>query len=167
MKKKVLLVWVFLFLATYFVFPEVLVITNQDTQISSLKKKEIKDIFTGKRSRWNGSGKIIIATLQDSKVHQEFLREFVKKTPSQFKNFWRRKVFTGEGKLPKTFDSETKLINFVSRTKGAVGYISTPTKKPVKVISVKDNKEDPADKIQGPLLGFSLQIIKQGKYWRK
>lgn len=167
MKKTVLLLLVFLCLTTYFVFPEVLVITNQDTQISSLKKKEIKDIFTGRRSRWNDSGKIIIATLQDSEVHQEFLREFVKKTPSQFRNFWRRKVFTGEGKLPKTFNSEAKLINFVARTKGAVGYISTPTNKPVKVISVSDNKGDPADKIQGTRLGFSHQIIKQGKHWRK
>ena len=142
MKKTGVLLWFFLTWAICFVFPDVLIITNPDTQISSLKKKEIKDIFTGKRTRWNGSGKIIIATLKNSEVHEEFLREFVKKTPSQFRNFWRRKVFTGEGKMPKTFENEASLIEFVARTKGAVGYISSSTDRPVKIIKNSDNKGD-------------------------
>lgn len=142
MKKTGVLLWVFFVWAICFTFPDVLIITNPDTHISSLKKKEIKDIFTGKRTRWNGSEKVIIATLKNSEVHEEFLRQFVKKTPSQFKNFWRRKVFTGEGKMPKTFKSEARLIDFVASTKGAVGYISSPTTKPVKIIKNSDNKGD-------------------------
>ena len=140
MKKTVLLLWVLLSWGIFPVFPDVLIITNRGTEISSLKKKEIKDIFTGKRTRWNGSGKIIIATLKNSGVHEEFLRQFVKKTPSQFRNFWRRKVFTGEGKIPKVFTSEANLIDFVARTKGAVAYISSPTRKPVKIIEISDKK---------------------------
>ena len=142
MKKTGVLLWVLLTWAICFVFPDVIIITNPDNQISSLKKKEIQDIFTGKRSRWNGSGKIIIATLKNSKVHEEFLREFVKKTPSQFKNFWRKKVFTGEGKMPKTFENEAALVEFIVSTKDAVGYISTPTDRPVKIIKNSDHKGD-------------------------
>lgn len=142
MKKTGVLLWFFFTWALCLAFPDILIITNPDTQISSLKSKEIKDIFTGKKTRWNGDGKIIIATLKDSAVHEEFLREFVKKTPSQFKNFWRRKVFTGESKMPKTFADETSLIEFVASTKGAVGYISSPTDRPVKIIKNSDNKGD-------------------------
>jgi ABC-type phosphate transport system substrate-binding protein len=115
-----------------------LIIANPDTQLSSLNKKDVQDIFTGKRTRWNGDGKIIIATLEDSEIHREFVRRFVKKTPAQFKNYWRQKVFTGEGMIPRTFRDEQSLIDFVVVTKGAVGYISTPTDRPVKIITISD-----------------------------
>jgi ABC-type phosphate transport system substrate-binding protein len=140
MKKIVFLLGVFLAWVGCFAFPDVLIIANPDTPVSSLKKKEIKDIFTGKMTRWNSSGKIIIATLKDSELHREFLRQYVKKTPSQFKNYWRRKVFTGEGRLPKIFKTEAGLIDFVASTKGAVGYISSTTRKPVKIIEISDRK---------------------------
>ncbi len=138
--KKIIL-WLLLVLSwmTRPVFPDVLIITNPETKLSALEKKDVRDIFTGKRTRWNGSGKIIIATLEDSAVHKEFVRKFVKKTPSQFKNYWRQKVFTGEGLIPKTFRDEESLIDFVAGTRGAVGYISTPTDRPVKVITIEDN----------------------------
>ena len=128
--------------ATFSAFPDVLIITNPDTELSSLKKKEVKDIFTGKKTLWNGSGKIIIAVLKNSDVHREFLWQFVRKTPAQFRNYWRRKVFTGEGKLPKFFNNEAELVDFVARTKGAVGYISSPSPpdKNVKTISILDSK---------------------------
>jgi len=138
MRKILFLPWFFLFLTPLFIFPEVLIISNPDTHISSLKNKDIQDIFTGKRTRWNGSGQIIIATLYDSEVHKEFLEQFVKKTPSQFKNYWRQKVFTGEGMLPKTFQNEESLIEFVASTRGAVGYISAPTDRPVRIMLINE-----------------------------
>jgi len=141
MSKKVVLFLLCFSWAVFYVFPDVLIIANPGTELSSLKKKDIKDIFTGKRTRWNGSGKITIAILENLDVHKEFLWEFVRKTPSQFRNYWRRKVFTGEGMLPKSFGSEAELIDFVAGTKGAVGYISSPAKKPVKVIEIKDDME--------------------------
>jgi hypothetical protein len=33
-------------------------------------------------------------------------------------------VFTGQGAMPKTFDSESALIEYVADTPGAVGYVS-------------------------------------------
>jgi ABC-type phosphate transport system substrate-binding protein len=140
MIKRVFALLLFFSWATFSAFPDVLIITNPATELSSLKKKEVRDIFTGKKTRWNGSGKIIIAVLENSRVHKEFLWQFVRKTPSQFKNYWRRKVFTGEGKLPKSFRSEAELVEFVARTKGAVGYISSPTSRNVRAISILDSR---------------------------
>lgn len=140
MKKTALLLWLVFTCTTFPVTPRVLVITNPDTQLSTLDKKDVMDIFTGKRTRWNGSGKITLAILEDSELHREFLQEYVKKTPSQFKNYWRRKVFTGEGRIPRTFANEAELIDFITSTKGAVGYISGPTTKPVKVLEISDSK---------------------------
>ncbi|HLP46958.1 MAG TPA: hypothetical protein VK186_11005 [Candidatus Deferrimicrobium sp.] len=137
MKKK-FLPWLFLFLTPLFTFSEVLIISNLENKISTLKNKDVKDIFTGKKTIWNGNGQIIIATLYDSEVHRKFLEKFVKKTPSQFKNYWRQKVFTGEGMLPKTFKNEESLIEFIAATRGAVGYISAPPDNRVKTLLIID-----------------------------
>ncbi len=140
MKKNLLLFLLCFSWVVVSAFPDVLIVTNPGTEVASLKKKDIKDIFTGKKTRWNNGGKIVIAILESPGVHKEFLWEFVRKTPSQFRNYWRRKVFTGEGKLPKSFRSEAELVDFVAGTKGAVGYISSPAKTRVKVIKITGGK---------------------------
>ncbi len=137
MKKKALLFLLFFAWTAVFVYPGVLVITHPDTPVASLEKKEVKHIFTGKKTRWNNQQKIVLATLENSGVHREFLRQYLKKSPAQFRNLWRQKVFTGEGKSPKTFKDEAALVEFVAGTKGAVGYISSPPQgKPVKIIKI-------------------------------
>ncbi|UCH95786.1 MAG: substrate-binding domain-containing protein [Candidatus Aminicenantes bacterium] len=138
MKKEMVLLFLLVFFlsGTRFIFPGVVVITNPDTGISSLKQKEIREIFTGKKKSWENDGKITLAILKNSKIHKQFLKQFVSKTPSQFRNYWREKVFTGEGSSPRTFETEERLINFVSRTKGAIGYISSPKNKRVKIIKI-------------------------------
>ncbi|MCP5046183.1 MAG: hypothetical protein GY940_03365 [bacterium] len=140
MKKRIFWLSLIFSWTALFMFPDVVLITNPGTKISSLDKKDVKDIFTGKKTFWDGNCKITLAILEGSEVHNVFLRKFIKKTPSQYRNFWRRKVFTGEGKNPKSFKNEARLIDFVARTKGAVGYISAPTTKPVKVIEIGERK---------------------------
>ncbi|MGE5342007.1 MAG: hypothetical protein ACM3SY_11070 [Candidatus Omnitrophota bacterium] len=116
--------------------PDVSIITNPGTDVSVLTKKDIRDIFTGVKKTWDSGGPIIIAVLEDSDVHKKFLKEYVNKTPFQFRNYWREKVFTGEGENPKSFKTEEHLIDFVAGTRGAIGYISTPTNKPVKIVKI-------------------------------
>jgi ABC-type phosphate transport system substrate-binding protein len=137
-KKSAVLVFLFLSLClgTRFIFPDVLIVTNNETRLTSLKKKEIRDIFTGKKKRWDNNGKITLAVLKKPLVHKQFLRQFVHKTPSQFRNYWRERVFTGEGKIPRSFKTEKGLIDFVANTKGAIGYISFPQNKRVKVVKI-------------------------------
>jgi ABC-type phosphate transport system substrate-binding protein len=125
MKKTTVLFCALFLWADCFLCADVLVIAHPDTPLSSLEKKEVKDIFTGKKTRWDGKLKVVIATLKNSEIHRQFLGKFIKKTPAQFRNYWRRKVFTGEGKSPKSFKNEAELIAYIAKTKGAVGYIST------------------------------------------
>ncbi len=45
-------------------------------------------------------------------------------SPDEFRAQWRKAVFTGQGAMPKTFDSESALIDYVAATLGALGYAS-------------------------------------------
>ena len=112
------------------------IIANPGAQTLELKKKDIRDIYTGVTKIWETDGKVIIAILEGSELHKQFLEEYVNKTPIQFRNYWREKVFTGEGESPKSFKTEKDLIDFVVNTKGAIGYISSPTEKAVTFVKI-------------------------------
>lgn len=115
----------------FFLFPrmgdadEVVIITNKSVPTDMLKKEDIKNIFTGKMTRWEDNQKITFVTLPQSEIHHGFLKEFVKRTPEQYSRHWKKQIFTGKGTKPRSFKTQEKLINYVAGTKGAIGYISS------------------------------------------
>lgn len=114
---------------------DVLIICNQDVPVEQLNRQEIKDIFLGKNKLWDDKTKIIIVTLKDKNDQLPFLKKFIRKSSSQFKNYWRKMVFTGKGKIPKSFDTIEEMLAYVAKTKGAIGYVgSTILDEKVKVI---------------------------------
>jgi ABC-type phosphate transport system substrate-binding protein len=117
---------------------DVLIICNRDVPDTTLTKDDIKNIFLGYKTEWSNKQKIICVTLEGSDVNETFMQEYVGKTSFQFIYFWRRQVFTGKGRPPQSFTTEESLVDFVSQTEGAVGYISAASiKDTVKIISVK------------------------------
>ena len=82
-------------------------------------------MFLGKIKKWPNGEKITIAILRGGSVHDAFIRKYVGKTPKQFTNYWRKMVFTGRGKMPKKFTTQEKLVEFVAKTRGAIGYIDS------------------------------------------
>jgi hypothetical protein len=55
-------------------------------------------------------------------VLQRFLKDYVRKTPFQFKNYWKKQVFTGKGRMPKAFKQIEDEINFIANTEGAISF---------------------------------------------
>jgi hypothetical protein len=56
--------------------------------------------------------------------HEVSLRNHVGESAEEFRTQWRKQIFTGQGAMPKAFDSESALIEYVAATPGAVGYVS-------------------------------------------
>lgn len=61
--------------------------------------------------------------MKNKSIHKEFLKQYIGKTQPQFRNYWRKKVFTGKGRAPKKNDSSEAMIQFVTENSGAIGYI--------------------------------------------
>ncbi|MBW1940195.1 MAG: substrate-binding domain-containing protein [Deltaproteobacteria bacterium] len=115
---------------------DVIIIGNKNVPASSLSKKDIQNIYLGRKTKWDNNQKIIFVTLKKGEVHKRFIKEYVGKTSAQYRNYWKKQVFTGKGKAPKCFDAEEKLVDYVANTEGAIGYISSGTNKDsVKTIS--------------------------------
>ena len=103
---------------------DVVIVINKEVSISHIKRAELKDIFTGARTRFADGSRAIPVVLKGGPVHEVFLRNHLGDNPSEFRNRWRKAVFTGEGSMLKECESETALLNYVANTPGAIGYVS-------------------------------------------
>lgn len=102
---------------------DVAVICHKNVPIEHLESGEIQQIFLGRKTRWPNSQKINFVILKGGVVHSDFLSAFISKTPSQYTVFWKKMIFTGQAKPPRSFDTPEEVIEFVSHTPGAIGYI--------------------------------------------
>lgn len=116
---------------------DVLIISNKSVSADSLTSDDVKKIFVGKKTRWDDNKKINFVILENDGIYRDFLREYVKRTPEQYRRFWKKQVFTGKGRRPVSFKVEKDMIEYVANTSGAIGYVSTtaPTDG-VKVLSI-------------------------------
>ena len=117
---------------------QVIIITNKSVDETQLTKQDIQKIFLGKESQWPDNTKIHVVNLKNDDIHKAFLKEYIGRSATQYKNWWKKMLFTGKGDPPQEFDSVEELVEFVAKTKGAIGYIDTPpANENVKAITVE------------------------------
>jgi ABC-type phosphate transport system substrate-binding protein len=102
------------------------VIANMDVQDSALSRTDIQNIYLGKKTKWGNNQGINFTALGGGSCHEAFVKEYVGRTDFQFQNYWKKQIFTGNGQPPRSFNSEAELIDYVSRTSGAIGYSCVP-----------------------------------------
>ena len=90
----------------------------------SLSEQEIKEVFLGQKTRWEDNSMIRFAVYTEESALLAFLKSYIKKTPIQYNNYWKKLVFSGKGIMPKMFDDSQKVLDFVSNTEGAISFIS-------------------------------------------
>ena len=105
---------------------EIVLIGNAEVPERPLSKAEVQNIFLGKVTKIDKT-KVVFAILKTGDIHEQFLAEYLSRTPSQYTKYWKKLVFTGKGKSPKAFATEDELIQYVEQTQGAIGYISVAT----------------------------------------
>lgn len=114
------------------------IIANKDVPSSALSSDDVKQIFLGNKTAWDNGDKIVFVVQDRTKTADVFLKTYVKKSSSQYDNFWKKQVFTGKGKAPQSFSSDQELVEFVANTPGAIGYISSDANSTnVKTIAVQ------------------------------
>ena len=103
---------------------DVVVVANRGVQISQITSDDLRDIFTGVKSRFCDGSYAVPVTLKGGPAHELFLQHHIGESPDAFRAAWRKAVFTGQGAMLRAFDSEATLLEYVAATPGAVGYVS-------------------------------------------
>ncbi|QTA83543.1 Phosphate-binding protein domain-containing protein [Desulfonema limicola] len=138
MKKVLIYLLIAMLFSSAAAFADILIISNKDVPDTALSQKNVQEIFLGKRVQWSDNSKIHFVTIKNPDIHEAFLKQYLKKSDAKWKAYWKRMVFTGRGTPPQQFGTTQELLEYVSKTDGAVGYIdSETTAVNVKVVNVK------------------------------
>ena len=114
------------------------VFANLNVADRVLTQPDLQKIYLGKKVKWADKQGINFTALSSGTCLETFIKEYVKKTPFQFQNYWKKQIFTGKGQPPRGFDNEAELVDYVSRTSGAIGFSCTqPDITMVKILSIR------------------------------
>ena len=76
---------------------DVTIVINRGSSVSQITEAQLRDIFTGARSRFDDGGRAIPVLLKGGPAHEVFLHRHIRETPDEFRARWRKAVFTGQG----------------------------------------------------------------------
>jgi hypothetical protein len=115
---------------------DVKVIANPGVEATSATSAEIRAIFLQTKNSL-GNGRVQPVMLKGSTC-ETFSRSYLGKSAIGLEAYYRGLVFSGTGAIPKVFTSEDQMIAYISRTAGAIGYVSgAAATNGVKVLEVK------------------------------
>lgn len=103
---------------------DIIVVANKGVRIFGIKDADLRAIFIGSKTRFADGSRAVPVILKGGPANEVFLQNHLGETPSDFQAQWRKAVFTGQGAMPRAFDSEAALLEYVAVTPGAVGYVS-------------------------------------------
>lgn len=103
---------------------DVIFVVNKDVNIAEIRASDLHAIFTGEKTRFADGSHAIPVILRGGPVHEVFVKNYCAETPAEFRAQWRKAIFTGQGSMPPSFDSESALLQYVAETPGAIGYVS-------------------------------------------
>jgi len=99
------------------------VIVNTRTPLpSDLTADDLQNIFVGKEKFIKGM-RLHPVNNGEEDLFERFLEKFIGVDASEYKTFWIKKVFREGGEPPKVLPSSEKVIRFVSKKTGAIGYV--------------------------------------------
>ena len=116
---------------------DVVAVVSSTSEVTSLSKAQVTDIFLGKVSRFpNGTQAIPIDQADGSPARDEFYAKYAGNSPAQVKAHWAKIIFTGRGQPPKAVSNSVEVRKVIAANPQAIGYIErNEVDRSVKVVS--------------------------------
>jgi ABC-type phosphate transport system substrate-binding protein len=115
---------------------DIFVIVNAANPAHSLSPQEVSDLYLGRtRTYPNGAPAQILDQTNDRTEREQFFRLLVNMPLAQVNAYWARLTFTGRQPPPEVRNNDQAIINSVSRSPQAIGYVgSKPSNSEIQVI---------------------------------
>lgn len=100
-------------------------------EVIELTRGETFNIFSMAKKVWTDSGKPVRVFVLPTRhpLHKRFAKQRIGSFPHVLSAIWDRHVYSGSGQRPTEVDTEEKMLEAVSNTEGAVGYMPSPDDK--------------------------------------
>ncbi len=100
------------------------VIVSSDVNLDGVSRQSLLSVFSMRLSYWqDGSPVEVYVFADDDPAHLRFTKRYLGVFPYQLRNVWDRAVFTGSGDAPNQVRSSKDMLEKISTSKGAIGYI--------------------------------------------
>src|ERR1035441_466127 len=114
------------------------IIANSSVAASSVSADELKGVFLITKTSLSDGSRVEPVLEKGGATHEAFVKEYLGKTDSALQTYYRSLVFTGKASMPKMLGSDTEIVAYVAKTKGAIGYVgAVPISAGVKTLEVK------------------------------
>ena len=105
---------------------DVQVVVHAEVPVQSISLAELRAIYSMRLQRWSDGVAIQVYVLpQQNSLHQRFCKSLLQALPHQLQAVWYRLVYSGMGRAPIEVADEEELIQRVSSTPGAIGYVES------------------------------------------
>jgi ABC-type phosphate transport system substrate-binding protein len=118
--------------------PPYRVIVHPRNPITSVDSAFLRDAFLKKTTRWPNDKTMHPADLAArASARTKFSEEVLRRSVAAVIAYWQQQIFSGRGVPPPEFESDEKVVAYVLKHEGAVGYVSGTAKlgaaKPISV----------------------------------
>lgn len=100
------------------------VIVNAGVADRSVSQGTVRAIFSMRLRQWQDGKPVKVFVLPDQNpVHISFAKSRLNTFPHQLRRSWDLLVYSGSGQAPTVVESPTEMLQKVSSTAGAIGYL--------------------------------------------
>jgi len=97
----------------------IVVISNSNTSVSA---DDVRDIFLGEK-QFAGSTKLVV--IDNAALQSTFLSQVMHMDAAKYNGIWTKKSFRDGLTPPAVKSGDAEVIEFIKRTPGSVGYVSS------------------------------------------
>ena len=116
---------------------DIKVVANPSVKAAQVSTNDLKRIFLATDTSLEG-GHVQPVFEKGGAIHEAFLKQYLGKTDVALGIYYRSLVFTGKAFMPKTLGSDAEVLDYVAKTKGAIGYVNAAVSAPgTKEIAVR------------------------------
>ncbi|WP_419571010.1 hypothetical protein [Rheinheimera sp.] len=100
------------------------VIVHPGVRMTELNVTQLRSIYSMRQQNWPDGQPIRVFVLPaKSDVHQQFSKQKLQMFPYQLDRIWQKITYSGLGSAPVVVNSAAQMLEMVSNTTGAIGYI--------------------------------------------
>lgn len=103
---------------------QVAVIANQEVPVDQADAETLEDIYLLEQNKWDDGSQIVRFNLNTDDGAKTAFFGHLGQEVSDVKKAWLKKKLSGEGQPPEEVSSD-QVVDKVSSTSGAIGYVST------------------------------------------
>ena len=100
--------------------PSLYVIAGQGVTLTAT---EVREVYLGDKLF---SGSVKLVPVDNAAAREAFLSKVMGMSASKYESVWTKKAFRDALNPPNVLSTDAQVLEFVKRTPGAVGYVSTP-----------------------------------------